>query len=261
MLIRESRLTKDAVALLASVHAPRIPWDDFVTHLFRPEPGEHVSIFGSTGKGKTALQNSIIRMYPFQVVFATKPLDRTMDKLIESRQYVKMTQWLRLSPLEVPRRVLWPNALRLDSVDNQKRVFKYALESIFREVGRPKENPVGWTVAIDEVWYFANILGLVKELKLFIVQARSLGHNMVLATQRPANVPLEMYSQATHVFLFKERERRNLERLGEINSADSGIVRAIVSNLEDFQVLYINTVTGEMWRTRIFPYMANGPVY
>lgn len=260
-MIRENRLTKGESALLASVHAPRIPWDDFARYLLRPEPGEHVSIFGSTGKGKTALQNTLIRMYPFQVVFATKPIDLTMDRLIESRQYVKMSQWIRLSPQEVPRRVLWPDALRLDSVDTQKRVFKYALESIFREVGRPKERPVGWTVAIDEVWYVANILGLVKELKLFIVQARSLGHNMILATQRPASVPLEMYSQATHVFLFRERERRNLERLGEINSADSGVVRAIVSNLEDYQVLYINTVTGEMWRTRIFPYMAHGPQY
>jgi hypothetical protein len=81
---------------------------------------------------------------------------------------------------------------------------------------------------------------------------------MILATQRPSGVPLEMYSQATHVFLFLERERRNLERLGEINSINSGLVRTIVSRLEEHQVLYINTVSGKMARTRLPPYIARG---
>lgn len=261
MLLRENRVTAEAVAQFAAQHAPRIPWDDFVTHVFHPRNGEHISIFGSTGKGKTALQNVVMEKFPFVTVFATKPQDDTMDKLLATRRYVKMAQWIRLAPMQVPRRVLWPDATGLRAKERQKRVFGYAMDAIFREAGRPKEAPVGWALSIDEVWYFNSILRMGEDIKVFLVQGRSLGHSAILATQRPSGVPLEMYSQATHVFLFREREKRNLERLGEINSADSGIVRSIVSHLEDHQVLYINTLTGQMWRTRIFPYMARGPHY
>lgn len=259
-MLRETRLTVQP-AEVAAKHAPRVPWDVFVRMFFRPNPGEHVSIFGSTGKGKTALQNNVLPLFPFVTVFASKPQDDTMDRLINSRHYVKMSQWVRLSPTEVPRRVLWPDARGLNAKARQKRVFGYAMDAIFREAGRPKDKPVGWAVAIDELWYFSNILGMTEDIKVFLVQGRSLGHSMILATQRPSGVPLEMYSQATHVFLFREREYRNLQRLGEINSADSSIVRTILSHLEDHQVLYINTLTGKMCRTRVFPYMAHGPQY
>lgn len=244
-------------ALLANIarSAPRVPWDRFTESIFVPRPGEHVAIVGPTGQGKTALQNAILPKFPFVVVFATKPQDHTMSKLIESRRYVRLAQWVRLSPTEVPRRVLWPDARSIRAVERQRKVFAYALDAIFRERGRPKNAPVGWTVAIDELWYVVNVLKLGPEIKMFLLQGRSLGHNLVLATQRPASVPVEVYDQSTHLFFFRDNDRRNQDRLSEINARNAAMVRAVVANLESHQVLYVNTRTGEMYRTRVPGYL------
>lgn len=241
-----------------SRNAPRLPWNKFFRgEIFNPKPGEHIGIIGPTGQGKTALQNAIVPAFPFVVVFATKPADDTMDKLIEQENYLKMSNWgllgangLRLNPIDTPRRVLWPDATELDSVDKQKKVFTHALASIFREGGRPKKKPVGWAVAIDELWYFSNMLKMDLEIKLYLMQGRSLGVTLIAATQRPAWVPVEMYSQSTHLFFFRDTDDRNLSRIGEMSHSEKSMIRRTVANLEQHQVLYVNTRTGKMARTR-----------
>lgn len=250
----------DAVTRLAAMnrYAPRMPWDQFYGTIFRPTPGEHVAIIGRTGNGKTALQNALLPKWPFVTIFATKPQDDTIDRLIASRHYALLRHWRRLSPTEVPRRILWPDARALDSDEHQREVFRYALSAIFMEAGRPKRRPVGWAIAIDELWYFSNQLGLSREVTKLLFQGRSLGHSMILATQRPSEVPVAMYSQSTHLFFFEENDRRNLDRLSEVNSRSSAAMRMIVPALEKHQVLYVNAETKQMFRTRVPPYIAEG---
>lgn len=241
----------DARMALLAVEAPRIPWDKFVASTFQPVPGEHVGIIGPTGQGKTLLQKSVLPKYPFVAAFATKPQDLTMDKLVNEDGYVKLAAWYRLNPIDHPRRVIWPNARKLNSRALQTRVFEDAFERIFEEGGRPKERPVGWAIAIDELWYVCNMLKLSEEVKMVLLQGRSIGISLVAATQRPKSVPLEMYDQSTHLFFFRDNDRENLDRLGGIQARDSVLVRSAVANLEEHQVLYINTRTGLMARTRI----------
>lgn len=221
--------------------APRVPWDEFISDHFRWRQGEHVALIGPTGQGKTTLLTHLLPIHPYVTVFATKPKDESMDGLIRTGYY-PIKRWQSLDPQKFPRRVLWPDASSLDSDRVQAEVFHDAFARIYREGG--------WTVAIDELWYIINILKLERDVKTYLLQARALGISLLAATQRPAWVPLEVYDQSTHLFFWRDNDENNLRRLSGISFRSADLIRSVVADLERFQVLYINTRTGEMIRTR-----------
>lgn len=231
-------------ALLArmATEAPRIPWDAFLRDELRWLAGEHFALIGPTGQGKTTMLLNLLPMHPYVTVFVTKPRDEVMEGLL-AHGYVKLERWQSLDPRQWPRRLLWPDATRLDSVERQKEVFHQAFRAIYREGG--------WTVAIDETWFVANELKLGGDIKLFLLQARSLGISLLCATQRPASIPLEVYDQSTHLMFWRDNDESNLKRLSGISWRSANLIRSIVANLDRFQVLYVNTRTGRMVRTRI----------
>lgn len=238
----------DYRAARLSADAPRVPWNVFESRLDWRQ-GEHFGLIGPTGKGKTTMQMALLPLHPYVVVTATKPADPTMDKLIKYGDYVRLEHWRRLNPRDFPRRVIWPNAKELSARTHQREVFLDAFERIYMEGG--------WTLSIDELWFFTAILGLETEVRIFILQSRSNNISLLMSTQRPSRVPLEVFDQSTHLMFWRENDRRNLDRIGEINARDASLVRAIVRELEEYQVLYVNTRTGQMLRTRV-PYASYG---
>lgn len=224
-----------------ATEAPRIPWDKFTRDVFRWNPGEHVALIGPTGLGKTTMLNAILPLHKYVVVFATKPRDKSMDDLIRSG-YVKLERWRSLDADQYPRRVLWPDASSIDSHESQREVFHDAFMRIYREGN--------WTVALDETWYVDNILKLGGDIKTYLLQARSLGISLVTATQRPAWVPVEIYSSCTHLMFWRNNDETDLRRISGIGWKSADVIRDLVANLDLYQALYINTRTGQMVRTR-----------
>lgn len=225
-----------------STEAPRVPWDVFVNQIFRWEAGEHVALIGPTGQGKTTLAMGLLPLHKYRVVFATKPADKTINSLINRGKYLVLDRWKSIDADQHPRRILWPNASRLDSEKLQKVVFHDALEKIYREKG--------WTVYVDELWYICNKLGLTEDIKTYLLQARALEISLMIATQRPSWVPLEVYDQSTHLFFFRDNDEVNLKRISGISWRSATLIRQIIANLEFYQFLYVNTRTGKMCRSR-----------
>lgn len=231
----------DIDALIAR-EAPRIPWDVFYRKL-EWRQSEHVALVGPTGQGKTTLMISLLKKRDYVAVFGTKPHDDTMIKLIKSG-YQHLQRWEHMPVNRYPRRVIWPNIIanQLDSEDQMTKIFREAYGAAFREHG--------WCLAIDEGWYMSKVLKLDKEMRTIWTQGRSLGLSHVVATQRPAWVPTEMYDQSTHLFFWRNNDDRVIQRIMEIGTINGTVIRHLIPRLEPFQTLYINTRTGTMMRTR-----------
>lgn len=198
--------------------------------------GEHISILGTTGAGKSYLAYHLLPYRQYVVFCATKPRDSTITSFARKNRYERIKSW---PPSPHTRNVLlWPSFNVPGDEIKQKLVFHRALLDIFVEGG--------WCTYIDEAYYFTKILGLERILNIYWTQARSNGISLLAATQRPRDVPLLMYDQATHLFFFRFRDKRDLDRLGDIGYLDSKAIKTAVSSLERYQFLYINNLTGDM---------------
>lgn len=231
-------ITKGDIAIAA----PRVPWDKFLQKEFVWKPGEHVGMIGPTGQGKTTMLMALLPLHRYVTVFATKPRDASMDRLVNSG-YVKLDRWKSLDPQDYPRRVIWPDASRMDSTELQQRVFGDAFGRIYREGD--------WTVALDELWYMTEVLDLKEAVRIYLLQARALGISLLSAAQRPAWVPRELYTSCTHLFFWRTNDETDLKSLSGIGWKESRIIREVVANLDQYQALYVNTRTGKMLRTKV----------
>jgi hypothetical protein len=235
------RRTEAQWEALAAENAPRVPWDVF-NQRFDWQASQHVGLIGPNGQGKTTLLTAILKRRRFVALFATKPRDKSLEALVRDGDYDLYQQWLNIPAQKSPRRVIWPDARDMDAEENQKKVFDEAFQKIFRE-GH-------WCLANDEGWYISEVLGLKKRMRTMWTQARSLGISYVVGTQRPAWVPIEMYDESHHLFIWRLAEREALSRVSSLGGADTDLAKWVIRRLERHQCLYINTRTGEMMRTR-----------
>jgi hypothetical protein len=93
------------------------------------------------------------------------------------------------------------------------------------------------------------ILGMEDEARIMLQQARSNDISFVMGAQRPSRIPLELFDQTTHLFFWRDNDEVNLKRIGGVGWLSSGPIRAFTANLEPYQVLYIHTRKGWMYRT------------
>lgn len=234
---------------------PRVPWSAFFPR-WQWSQGEHVTIVGPTGTGKSTLMRAILhKRYDAGgavCVFGTKTEDRTLSTWQRQDGLTRVDSWppkwpgwwwQRPAGDEWARRVmLWPKIRSTGDVRALGPTFGDALDQMF--VARR------WCVAIDELWYQAAEMGLSHELKAWWSQGRSSGLTLVGATQRPVDIPLLAYNSATHLFLFADNDPRNLDRISGLGGLPPGEIRRIVDSLPFHDVLYVNTRKRVYLRTR-----------
>lgn len=226
-----------------------VPWDTFYRSLFHWTQGEHVTLIGPTGKGKTTLVNAILPKRDWIIFAGTKKVDSTQTQLVRSMGYKQVATVEQIHPDVSHRFLLKPPFPKKATVRELKRAHQLAFRQMLMlafENGR-------WTLALDEVRYLSDFLGLADELELLWLQGRSLGVSMVAGTQRPRHIPLEAYSQATHLFFWQNPDTQDVQRVAELAGVNRGPVMETVPYLEGHDVMYIHTPTGRMLTTTAPP--------
>lgn len=204
-------------------------------------PGDHFTIIGGTGSGKTYLAERLLERRRWVSILATKPRDRQLDAMLERLQALRLDAWP--PPRGVSRVAVWPRLEHLEDADRQAAILGDALDSMFSEGA--------WTVYLDEVHYAVDRLGLGDALRTYWQQGRALGLSVVAAFQRPAHVPLEAYSQAQHLAVFRASDHRDRQRLGEVGGHhDRQQLERLVASLPPFAFAHVDVRSGEVTVTR-----------
>jgi hypothetical protein len=216
-----------------------VPWASFAP-LFRGEfrQGQHVTIIGPNGLGKTTLALRIADARSYVIFLATKRRDPLYEELVHEWGYHRATSLAAIETVDgLPRyhRYLYHPQFGIatikDKRERQARAMSRALNYAF-DAG-------GWCVIADELLWLIQQLRLDEELEAYWYQARTENVSLIGCAQRPAWVPRAAYSQAKHIFLFKTADRDDQRRLGDIAGADVDRVRYEVSHLEPYEFLYV----------------------
>jgi hypothetical protein len=208
-----------------------------------------MALVGQTGSGKTTAMVQLLDIRDYVVVIGTKQADDSLYGPLKARGYRVVTEFdPREWNVDDSPRVLFrcPLTAPTEAAEARQR------EQI-RTVLRGVYITGGWCIALDEVAYLSRDLKLDRELNALWREGRSAGSTLVAGTQRPVNVPRNMWEMATHNLDWKitgkEDRRTASEYMGEIE----GVAFETMARLEKHEFLYVNSIDGVAVRSRFEP--------
>lgn len=234
---------------------PTLPWPELRARLLRDwKPGEHWTLLGPTGSGKTHAAQTLASLCRYTLTIATKRKDPLLSELA-ARQHVvrdlrKEVLWAGDAPLPQHRRVIfWPK------YDTEKLNAKQRMAMQAKEIRTAldwADRTGGWAVVIDELMWVSRNLALERELESLYFQARTQGVSVIGAAQRPRQVPLLALNQSTYLLLWNTSDKQDLERLRELSAGfPRGFIETAVQQLSwhRHEALFIDARKREVART------------
>lgn len=223
------------------------PRDEFIRDYWHWKPGQHVTVIGPNGSGKTHLGYQLLgataRPQTPAVVFAMKPRDSTVTNFTKQYNFKMIRTWPPINNIwqgKPAGYTLWPKHRFDPDLDEPEhwKIFRHAILDSYKRGNR--------ILFADETYSLCEELGLEKELITVWTKGRSMNTSLWGATQRPAWVPLWMYDQAQHLFMAYDPDERARKRYAEIGGVDPLIVRNGTRDLRKYEFLYIQRETRTM---------------
>lgn len=204
-------------------------WEEF-SEMFSSayEQGEHVSLVGPTGTGKSVTGVEICRIIGARmgrdrrpsrvVVLADKPRDDTIMRLHTKHGWPIIKEWPPSYGQE--HSIVWP---RTTDEAKQRAIFRPLLAAVYQEGGQ--------AVYVDEAAYFSDPppdgLGLRGQLGKFWRAARSNKAAVIAGTQRPCAVPRLMWSEPSWIFVFAVEDEDDLKRVAQLSGQPLAVWRTV----------------------------------
>lgn len=218
------------------------PRDEFLTERWNYRAGEHVTILGPTGTGKTYLAYQLLKATATPklpgVVLVMKPRDKTVADWTKTTGFRRVRSWPPTLSIWNPREkppgwVLWPKHTfdpdRDDAILYAE--FRRAILDSYKRGNR--------IVFADEMYGLSHELGLDRECVTIWTRGRSMGTGIWCASQKPTHIPLHAYNQAEHLFLARDPDKRARDRFSEIGGVDPDLLKETVLQLEKHEWLYV----------------------
>lgn len=181
------------------------------------EQGQHLTLIGATGTGKSTLAREILRLRRYVLVLLSKP-----------------------DPLVWP--LTWKQVQKASSIDLEigthwrlRPTYEDQAEQFYRAFNLAWESG-GWTIYIDELLYITD-LKLDKMVRKLLTQGRSMGITVVCGIQRPVSVPRFALSEPLHIMAARMGDQRDVKVVGEI--VGDQYVQA-TEQLRPYQFAWIN---------------------
>lgn len=213
----------------------------FLERVWVYKAGQHVSFIGPTESGKTTLMQPLLARSASADLPAYMTVMKPRDKTVSDFLAAHKETWRRTVTFPPPPVVgkkpvgwvVWPHHTR-DPVGDEARH-----RALFVKMHRDLYVRGDCIIADDEAVSLVREMKMAPDLIRIWTKGRSNGCGIWAATQRPAMVPLEMYDQASHLFLAHDPDKRSQERFSEIGGVDPDLVIDVVKALPRFHWLYI----------------------
>lgn len=205
---------------------PFMAWER-LKPLIQWKQGQHVFTCGGTGTGKSTVAGEFLPRRKQVVVCVSKGMDEIFDGPYY-KDYKTIQTWRPGRETRVLLRPANQKTLR-QTRDHKHNVFAEMFDNILLQRGN-------WCVDVDETHYMSKTLGLRDEITDMLEQGRSAGISMWNNTQRPADIPLSIYVNSSHAFLFQAQEDYDLQRLANLGNRHTNAkeMRANLDALDSF---------------------------
>lgn len=218
----------------------RKPFVDMLTERWKAD--QHLSLIGPVGRGKTFTARQLLTRRPGRtLILAPKGPDPTLDGWGH-----KINRWPPGPFVPRPKDGAWrlllqPPVKRTKDLPAMKESFGKALEQVFRQGD--------WTIYVDELQVLADprMMGLGKLVEQLLVMGRSRKISVVSSIQVPRWAPKAAFDQASHVLMWRQRDKPALKRISEISGVDTKEVEGLVRTLDFHEFVWVDAHNDELY--------------